>query len=108
MVTSAPCLALVDLSDPNLELEVHTDASQYALGAVLLARQEEEWHPVSFHSRKFNPAEANYRTTEKEMLAVVDSLRHFRYLLLGRNFQLCTDHKPLVYFFSKITALTPR
>ena len=37
LVTNAPCLALVDLTDEALTLEVHTDASNVALGGVLLA-----------------------------------------------------------------------
>ena len=43
----------------------------------------------------------NGKVFTREMLAVVDTLCHFRHLLLGHAFRVCTDHKPLVYFFGK-------
>ena len=100
-VASAPCLALVDFAENELKLEVHTDASKCALGGALLAHVEDEWRPVAYHSRKFNPAEVNYSTSDRELLAIVDCLRSFRLCVLGREFRLCTDHKPLVYYFGK-------
>ena len=42
-ITTAPCLALVDLVDPELNFEVHIDASNHALGGVLLVEQKEGW-----------------------------------------------------------------
>lgn len=101
MVTSAPCMRLVDYSDPTLLLELHTDASQYALGSALLHKENGKLYPVAYHSRKFSNTEANYSTTDREMLAIIDSLRHFKYCLLGRTFKVCTDHKPIVYYFGK-------
>ena len=38
---TAPCLALVDLVDPDLSFEIYTDASNHALGGTLL--QKEGW-----------------------------------------------------------------
>ena len=108
MISEAPCLALVDFADASIPLEVHTDASSYALGGVLLARLADEWRPVAYHSRKFSAAEINYSTTERELLAIVDCLRHFRYCLLGREFRVCTDHKPLIYYFGSSSPLSPR
>ena len=63
-ITSEPVLRL-----PNLELpfEVHTDASDMALGGVLV----QEGHPVAFESRKLNAAEERYNAHEKEMTAVI-------------------------------------
>ena len=75
---------------------------------MLLARVEDVWRPVAYHSRKFGPAEVNYSTTDRELLGIVDCLRLFRPHLLGRQFRFCTDHKPLVYYFGKTTPLTPR
>ena len=42
------------------------------------------------------------------MLAIVDSLRHFKHMLLGRDFCVCTDHRPLIMYFSKLRELTAR
>lgn len=51
---------------------------------MLLAKVEDVWRPVAFHSRKFGPAEVNYSTTDRELLGIVDCLRSFRPYLLGR------------------------
>ena len=74
---TAPCLALVDLADPDLNFEVHTDASNYALGDALLVEQKEGLYPMAYGSRKFGPMVTNYHTTEWEMLTVVDILHYF-------------------------------
>jgi len=54
--------------------------------------------PADFHSRKFNPAQENYSTFDKELLAIVDALEHFRSELTGCSFIILTNHKPLVSF----------
>jgi len=54
--------------------------------------------PANFHSGKFNPAQENYSTFDKELLAIVDALEHFRSKLTGCSFIILTDHKPLVSF----------
>ncbi|KAJ7982631.1 Retrotransposon protein, putative, Ty3-gypsy subclass [Quillaja saponaria] len=63
-----PVLALPDISKP---FEVQTDASDYALGGVLL----QESHPVAYESHKLSQAEMRYTAQEKEMLAVIHCLR---------------------------------
>ena len=75
LVTSAPCLALVDFSDPYVPLELHTDASQYAVGGTLLTVQDGTSRPVAYYSRKLNEAERNYSATDRELLAVVYCLQ---------------------------------
>lgn len=86
------------LAFPNFDQEflVHTDASKYALGAVL---SNYDTRPVHFASRTMKPAEVNYSTIEKELLAVVFALKVFRPYLLGKHFTLNTDHAPLVWLF---------
>ena len=65
----APSLKLVDPEDPRATFELHTDASGFAIGAVLYQKIDGKLHPVAFHSRKLGPAEKNYHTTDQEMLA---------------------------------------
>jgi len=71
---------------------LQTDASQIAVGAVLL----QDGKPVEFYSKKFNPAEQRYPTYEREAAGMVFAMVHFKPLLVGHFFKLQTDHKPLL------------
>jgi hypothetical protein len=75
---SAPVLHIFDTTLP---IEVHTDASDNALSGILYQTVDGKLKPVAYHSRKFNAAERNYTTTERELLAIVDSCRHWRHYL---------------------------
>ena len=55
---------------------------------------------VRFHSKKFNNAQMNYGITKKELLAIVDSVRHFTSVLQVHPVTILTDHQPLVAFMS--------
>lgn len=90
-----PILEYPNLSTEN-EFILKTDASGKALGAVLCNRNDK---PVAYASRALNKAEINYCTTEKELLAVVWAVKHFRPYLFGRKFTIQTDHRALVYLF---------
>jgi hypothetical protein len=82
-------------ADSNLPFEVQTDASETGFGAVLQQKSEDGTRPVAYMSRKLNAAEQNYTVHERELLAVVDSLRDWRPYLLGHKFVVKTDHRPL-------------
>ncbi|BBN70240.1 hypothetical protein Prudu_1449S000700 [Prunus dulcis] len=71
-----PVLRLPDLSKP---FEVHTDASDFAIGGVLM----QDGHTLAFESWKLNDTEQRYTVQEKEMTAVVHYLRTWRHYLLG-------------------------
>ena len=91
-----PVLDYPDFSDKNT-FTLHTDASGNAIGAVLSNLNS---RPIAFASKALNKAEANYSTIEKELLALVWAIRHFRPYLYGRKFDVYTDHRPLVYLFT--------
>ena len=74
-----------------------TDASSQGLGAVL----EQSGHAVAYYSRSLSIAEHNYSVIEQECLAIVESLKRFRHYLIGRKFQILTDHKPLEWLASQ-------
>ena len=90
-IASEPILKLPDF---ELLFEVHTDASDKAIGGVLV----QEGHPVAFESRKLNDAEQRYSTHEKEMVAVVHCLQVWRVYLLGTRFVVRTDNVANTFF----------
>lgn len=80
---------------------METDASGVAIGAILSQRQDDgRLHPIAFRSQSFKPAEMNYDTFDKELLAVVDSLKDWRLYLEGTKFPIIiyTDHRNLQYW----------
>ena len=83
-------LSYPDFSQP---FDLHTDASHTQLGAVLSQNNQ----PIAFYSRKLNPAQTRYTTTERELLAIVETLKEFRNILLGFKVRIYTDHKNLTY-----------
>lgn len=89
--------------DPSLQTIIETDASDYALGAVLSQISlDKQTHPVAYYSRKFTEAELNYDIYDKEMLAIVAAIREWRPNLEGSRypFTIYTDHKNLEYFIT--------
>lgn len=94
-LTTPPILQYPNFS-PNNSFILKTDASGHAIGAVLCNADD---RPVAFASRSLNKAERNYCTIEKELVAIVWAVKHFRPYLYGRKFQILTDHRPLIYLF---------
>ena len=94
-MVSAPVLCIPDPAYPFI---VTTDASDFAVGAVLCQDQGNGPQPVAFTSRKMNPHERNYATHEKETLAIMHALKKWRVYLEGRHFTVYTDHATLRHF----------
>ncbi len=87
--------------EPNLPLIVETDASDYALAAILsIVLSDGSIHPVAFLSRTFQAAELNYDTHDKELLAIFEAFKAWRHYLEGSGdpIDVVTDHKNLEYF----------
>ncbi|XP_011863867.1 PREDICTED: uncharacterized protein LOC105559856, partial [Vollenhovia emeryi] len=89
-----PILQYPDFTKPFL---LTTDASGTAIGAILSQGKIGKDQPISYASRVLNDAERNYSTIEKELLAIVYAVQHFRPYLYGKKFTLVTDHKPLTW-----------
>lgn len=79
-----------------------TDASGHGLGAALF--QGAEWDkssPIAYESRTMTPAERNYPVHEQELLAVVNALQKWKFLLLGLKINVMTDHHLLTHLLSQ-------
>jgi len=86
---------------PNTQLIVETDASDYALAAILsIVNKDNEVHPVAFHSHTFTVAELNYNIHDKELLAIFKAFKIWQHYLEGPAYpiNIVTDYKNLEYF----------
>ena len=90
-------LVTLKFYDPKCDLQLTTDASDFAIGAVLQQIRNGIPEPVEFFSRTLNSAQKNYSAFDRELLAIHDAVKHFRNLLDGREFSILTDHKPLIH-----------
>lgn len=102
-ITSGPVLRH---ADPDLPFTLETDASNFAIGAVLYQPSPDDnsiLHPVAFYSKKLEPAETNYDVHDKELLAIISSLEHWRHYLIGSPFKISVlcDHRNLIFFQSR-------
>jgi hypothetical protein len=89
--------------DHEKQIWVHADASDYAIGAEISQLDKNgKRRPVLFYSRKLLPAEMNYTTADKEMLAIVQTLKKYRHMLQGTKFPVIvkSDHKNLRTFMT--------
>jgi RNase H-like domain found in reverse transcriptase/Reverse transcriptase (RNA-dependent DNA polymerase) len=96
------CAALPALRCPDWSKRfiLETDASGYALGAIISQEFDNGIYPIAFHSRSLLPAEKNYNTHDKELAAVLFGFKCGRPLFLGaaQPIEVRTDHKNLQYF----------
>ena len=78
-----------------------SDASNFGMGVSLEQWLSDTWKPLAFFSRKFSPAQQSYSAYDRELTAIYEAVRHFRYFLEGQVFTIVTDHEPLIYMFSQ-------
>ena len=92
-VTEAPVLARWEWAR---DTRVTCDASKVGIGGVLEQRHDLGWKPIAFWSRKLKDAETRYCATDLEWLAIVTAVTRVWYWLLdGKTFVICSDHKAL-------------
>ena len=84
---------------------IQTDASKYALGAVLYQRQfdpnqnKNVWKIIEFYSKQIDKGLLHHPIAVKECLAITHAMSHWRHFLLRRLFYIDTDHKNLINLF---------
>src|SRR6266481_1001066 len=86
---------------PDTLITIKTDASDYALTAVLsIMTPSGELHPVAFHSHTFHEPECNYDVHNKELLAIFEAFTQWRHYLEGSGtpIDIVTNHRNLQYF----------
>ncbi|KAG1177351.1 hypothetical protein G6F36_010832 [Rhizopus arrhizus] len=103
-LATAPVLATPDMEKP---FRIECDASDFAIGAVLLQEENGIWKPLAFESKKLSQAERNYPAQERELLSILHALRTWRCFVEGNEYQVFTDHLPLKYLRSQ-NKPTPR
>lgn len=91
---TAPILAMPDFSK---QFSLHTDASDVGVGGVLVQGEGEEERVIAFMSHKLTSAQRKYTTTERECLAVLMAIDHFRPYIEGSKFIVITDHSSLIW-----------
>jgi reverse transcriptase-like protein len=87
-----------DLTRP---FQIETDASKYAMGAILSQLDSNgDRHPVSFISKTLSPAERNYEIYDRELLAIIRVLEEWRHYIQGSAHTtiVLSDHKNLTYY----------
>jgi len=86
--------------DRNLSLWLVNDASGHGLGSTLYQlNKNDEFEPIGYHSRPFKGPDLKRSIREKELMAIASGCQHFSYYLMGRKFNVVTDHKSLLYLY---------
>jgi hypothetical protein len=95
---NAPILRTVD---PSLPFTVTTDASDYAIGAVLEQEDQIGRRPVAYYSKTMNSAQRNWPAYDKELFAIMEATRVWKPYLSSAHFDVYTDHMPLKYLHNQ-------
>ena len=90
------CPKLFFMND-DAPIFLHTDASDYGIGAYLFQVIDGKEYPIQFMSKTLTAEEIKWSTIEKECYAIVYALHKFEYLLRDKHFTLRTDHANLKY-----------
>lgn len=82
-------------------LGLFTDASNKSIGACLQQFVDGSWQPLAFFSKKMSTRECAWPAYYRELLAIYESVQHYRHFLESQPFTIFTDHKPLTYAFKQ-------
>lgn len=97
ILSSRPLLAHPDFTK---QFYLATDASLVGVSGYLYYLENDEERIISYFSRSLNKQQRRYATFDRELLAVFESVVHFKHYLSGRKFFIVTDHKPLKGIFT--------
>jgi hypothetical protein len=86
--------SLLKLPDFDKDFEIHSDASNFAIGSVIV----QDGRPVAFESKKLSEMERRWPTHEKEMWAVIHCLKTWGHYIGSKDVVVWTDNVTLKYF----------
>ena len=90
------CNASLGSIQDGVPFEVETDASDFALAAVL----PQDSRPAAFMSRTLCACEKRYSAVEKEVTAIIEAVRKWLHFLKGSHFAIVTDQEAVSFMFS--------
>jgi RNase H-like domain found in reverse transcriptase/Reverse transcriptase (RNA-dependent DNA polymerase)/Chromo (CHRromatin Organisation MOdifier) domain len=105
LMCQQPVLKQPDFTKP---FAVFTDASAYGVGAILSqeggpnAQNRTKHHPIAYYSATFTETERNYNVYDRELLAIMKAITHWRpYLIWTKEpFKIFTNHANLLHWKS--------
>lgn len=87
---------VLEIFDKDLPIKIYTDASLEGIGAILKQTQEDgKEKPVAYFSKKLNEHQKRKKAIYLECLAVKEAIQYWQHWLIGRYFEVYSDHKPL-------------
>lgn len=87
---------VLEIFDKDLPIKIYTDASAEGVGAILKQTQDDgKEKPVAYFSKKLNETQKKKKATYLECLAIKEAIKFWQHWLIGRYFEIYSDHKPL-------------
>lgn len=87
---------VLEIFDRNLPIRIYTDASLEGMGAILKQIQKNgKEKPVAYFSKKLNEIQKRKKAIYLECLAIKEAVKYWEHWLIGRKFEVYSDHKPL-------------
>ena len=87
---------VLEIFDKDLPIKIYTDASLEGIGAILKQIQEDgKEKPVAYFSKKLNETQKRKKAIYLECLAIKEAIKYWQHWLIGRYFEVHSDHKPL-------------
>ena len=101
---------MLSFPESSSRISITVDASETAIGAVLQRwdLSANQWVPLGFFSKAFDLRQRKYSAFDRELLAIVLAIKHFRFMVEGQAFTVYTDHKPLTTAIASTTGRSPR